>query len=90
MSIEWHEVFETGEVEKGMPRAWAVATALGGWGCCMSGNGEVPENFGKGMQALTFMYDIPSLPDELSRIAKKLKPNDYKNDYPCRSYEPHS
>ena len=82
MSIEWDEVFTTGEVKEGMPRAWAVATALSGWGPCMSGTEKIPENFGKGMAALISKYDISPTPDSVSMDAKYLTDADYENYRP--------
>lgn len=79
MGIEWNEVLTTGKAKDGMPRAWAVATALEGWGNCISDKEELPENFGKGMADLTSKYDIPSLPEELSTLADNLTPSDYKD-----------
>ena len=61
MSIEWDEVFVTGVVSKritngavqgsDIAKAIACATALVGWGNCMTGS-QVPEKFGVGMMAL--------------------------------------
>ena len=78
MSMGWNEVFITGEVKEGMTRSWAVATALGAWGACMSGLSEIPDNFGKGMAGLSLKYDIPATHDELSVLSKNLTPADYK------------
>ena len=79
MSVIWDQVFLTGELKEDMPRAAAVATALEGWGLCMSGLGEIPDNFGKGMAALISKYNISPTPDLLLIDVKYLSDADYED-----------
>ena len=83
MDAIWNEVFITGKVEKDMPRAWAVATALEGWANCHAGAKNKPENFGKGMASLVLTYSLPALQDGLMSLANSLTPADYENYTVC-------
>jgi hypothetical protein len=63
----WPDVFVTGVVPDGTIEEEARADAYMGWGLCMA-QAEIPENFGKGMAALTVLF--PSVGDIAQEIGR--------------------